>query len=585
MALAIAALGLGACSKPGDAPRSPPSREATPATPATAAPSRGPGPTPIATLSTPTSSDMTAPAASGQDATSLASPAPADADHAGGIAWKLAASDADVDAAFAAARAETKPVFVYWGAKWCPPCNQVKATIFNRRDFIERSRAFVPVYVDGDGPGAQKLGARFHVSGYPTMLLFSPSGDEVTRLPGEVDPARYTEVLNLGMNAARPVKAVLADALAGGKTLRADDWRLLAFYSFDADEQLVSKDKVAPTLARLAEACPADQAATAMRLRLKSLAAADAKAPLRGAAGVRPAVLAMLGQPAAAREEADQLINESAEIVRALSARGTPERARLLQTFDVALKRLQADATLSRADRMQALIGRVDLTRIDMPSDDSARAGRARPVALPAMPDALLADVREQAARADREISDAFERQAVITAAAYMLERSGLSSESDVLLMANLARSHSPYYLMSKLAGNARKRGDKAGALHWYREAFEKSEGPATRLQWGASYVGALVELAPADESAIESTTVQLWREAAVQSDAFYERSGRSLQRVGARLLAWNRGGEHAAVMARLRGELSGLCTKGERGVAERKTCARLLTPSAKPSA
>ena len=105
-------------------------------------------------------------------------------------------------------------MFVYWGAKWCPPCNQVKATLFNRQDFIERSRAFVPVYVDGDSPGAQKIGARFKVSGYPTMVLFTPQGQEVTRLPGEVEPVRYTEVLTLGMNAARPVSAVLADALA-----------------------------------------------------------------------------------------------------------------------------------------------------------------------------------------------------------------------------------------------------------------------------------------------------------------------------------------------------------------------------------
>jgi thiol:disulfide interchange protein len=82
-----------------------------------------------------------------------------------GIAWRQAANDAEVDAAFASARSENKPVFVYWGAKWCPPCNQVKATLFNRQDFIERSRAFVPVYVDGDSPGAQKIGARFKVSG------------------------------------------------------------------------------------------------------------------------------------------------------------------------------------------------------------------------------------------------------------------------------------------------------------------------------------------------------------------------------------------------------------------------------------
>ena len=134
-----------------------------------------------------------------------------------GIAWKNATNDAEVDAAFALAKAESKPVFVYWGAKWCPPCNQVKATLFNRQDFIERSRAFVPVYVDGDSPGAQKLGARFKVSGYPTMVLFNPQGTEMTRLPGEVDAQRYTEVLTLGMNAQRPVKDVLAQAKEIGR--------------------------------------------------------------------------------------------------------------------------------------------------------------------------------------------------------------------------------------------------------------------------------------------------------------------------------------------------------------------------------
>ena len=80
--------------------------------------------------------------------------APADA----GIAWR---KDNDVDAAFALAKAGNKPLFLYWGAVWCPPCNQVKATIFNRQDFIDRSRHFVPVYLDGDSPGAQKLARLF----------------------------------------------------------------------------------------------------------------------------------------------------------------------------------------------------------------------------------------------------------------------------------------------------------------------------------------------------------------------------------------------------------------------------------------
>jgi thiol:disulfide interchange protein len=78
-----------------------------------------------------------------------------------GIAW----FDGDVDAAFAAAKAANKPVFLYWGAEWCPPCAQIKTTIFAKREFQDRSRLFVPVYLDGDTPSAQKHGERFGVVG------------------------------------------------------------------------------------------------------------------------------------------------------------------------------------------------------------------------------------------------------------------------------------------------------------------------------------------------------------------------------------------------------------------------------------
>ncbi len=91
--------------------------------------------------------------------------------NAASIAWVNTQTTADIDAAFSRAIAEKKPVFLFWTAAWCPPCNHVKSTIFTREDFVAKSRAFVPVYVDGDTPSGQALGKRFNVSGYPTMVL------------------------------------------------------------------------------------------------------------------------------------------------------------------------------------------------------------------------------------------------------------------------------------------------------------------------------------------------------------------------------------------------------------------------------
>jgi thioredoxin-related protein len=490
---------------------------------------------------------------------------------AASVAWVQAGTDADVDAAFARARGENKPVLLYWGAKWCPPCNHLSATLFNRQDFIERTRAFVPVYVDGDRPGAQKLGTRYKVRGYPTMVLFDPQGRELTRLPGEADAPQVLALMQIGLARGRPIKAVLADARdpARAKALTADDWRLLAFHSWDTDEgQLVPEAERPALLASLAAACPESEAATKSRLWLKTLAASDEGKGVKPDAALRARVLKLLADPAAVRLQMDVLGNYAADIVRVFNAEApAPARAELVNAYDAALKRLQSDTTLSRADRLTALGSRVELARLEVPKETVVG------VKLPAP---LLAEVREQASRDDREIRDGYERQAVITAAAYVYKRAGLLDESDALLKTNLARSHSAYYLMSQLAGNAKARGDKEAALRWHEQAFDKSEGPATRLQWGASYVVALVDMAPQDSARIERAAKQVFTEAATQSDAFHERSGRSLQRIASKLTAWNQKGAHDATLQRLRTQLDPVCAKLPAGD-ERVSCDKLL--------
>jgi thioredoxin-related protein len=518
----------------------------------------------------------------------LALAAPAQAASPDGIAWVPGASVADVERAFEQARSTGRPLFLYWGAQWCPPCNQVKATVFNRADFVAHSRNFVAVPLDGDSPSAQKLAARFKVRGYPTMILFTPQGRELTRLPGEVDAPLYLQALAAALAGGRPMADLLA-AAQRGEPLDAAQWRQLAWYAWDTDEQsLLPEAQRARVLLQLARAAagqgqagnpasgPASNPqAAALRLQLKAvLAAADGKdtavldADARFAAGA--ALLRLLGDGSSAREQMDLVTNYAKDLVGALSQPGTPQRAQLVAAWDQAARRLQADTTLSRTDRLGALYARVALARLDEADDAPAAPG--------AVPAALQAEVQALAQAFGREVTAGYELQTVIPTAADVLKRAGLVAQSDALLKANLARSPAPYYLMSQLAGNAKARGDKAQALQWYQRAWETSKGPATRVQWGASYVTALVDLAPDQAARIEKAAAAVLGELATTPDAFYERNARSVQRIGTKLMAWNAQGKYQASLQRLARRLAPVCAQLPPGDAQRNACDGVFT-------
>jgi len=502
---------------------------------------------------------------------SAAQAAPVAADQGeAGIAWRKG----DVDAAFAAARAENKPVFLYWGATWCPPCNQVKATIFKRQDFIDRSRFFVPVYIDGDSPSAQKEGARFKVSGYPTMILFTPDGREITRLPGEVDADQYMRVLAMGMSGRRPIRETLAAGLstAGGARagLTAEDWRMLAYYSWITDEQqLVPKDALAPTLSRLAKACPADQTETATRLELQAMAAAAASAkgprPRTDPAAVAR-VTAVLTDARHARDNFDLLVYYAGSVTGYLTPAQSAERGQLTAAWNEALDRFIADPGLATDDRLAAVNARVELARLAMPKG--------------ALPESLLVTVRDQAGRADRETTDVYARQSAISGAASVLAEAGLLDESDALLTRELARSHSPYYFMLGLAANARKRGDNGRALEWAERAYVEAKGPATRLQWGVGYIKALIAAAPQDAARIERAAGQVIGELEATPETFYDRNQRALERMGKELAAWNKSRKHDASLQRIRAQMASVCAKLPAADPARTSCDGALRPA-----
>jgi thioredoxin-like negative regulator of GroEL len=509
-------------------------------------------------------------------ATPQASPATAVSQHGNlpaGIEWYAG----DVDAAFAAARTANKPVFLYWGAEWCPPCAQIKSTIFSRREFQERSRLFVPVYLDGDTPSAQKHGERFGVVGYPTMILFKPDGTEITRLPGGVDIERYSTILDVALADARPVSEILA-AAGRGDAVTANDWRLLAYYPWGADNgRILPQEQQQANFAALARRCPAELPGECARFQFAYLgkaaaAATPGKPALDGLARAdhRRQLLALLPVPSVQTANVDNLLYGSRDVISLLSDAGTPERAELVRAWGAALAQLGTEARpLSAPEQLLRLRAEILLTKLVAPGEDS-----------PLSP-ALLEEARQAVAKVDAATSDAYARQAAINAAANLYWEAGLTAEANTLLTAELEKSKTPYYFMLDLAELAEKAGRKQEAVQWLARAYDGAQGPATRFQWGYNYLVGLLEMTPEDVQGIERAGLSVIGELDDEPDAFYQRTRLRLEQLDKKLLEWGQEGEAAKVIETLRARTGEMCRKLPEQDPGRANCERFLNSAA----
>ena len=478
----------------------------------------------------------------------------------------------DVEAAFAAAKAADKPIFLYWGAEWCPPCAQIKSTIFNKREFQERSRLFVSVYLDGDTPSAQRHGERFGVVGYPTMILFRPDGTEITRLPGGVDVARYAKILDVALADARPVTEILAAAASGGD-VTSNDWRLLAYYSWGSDNgRILPAAERAATFLRLSDRCPPELQPECARLYfeyLGAVASGEGK-PISGLdrAAARSQLLGLLQSPSVGQANVDNLLYGAKVVVEALSDAGTPERAQLTGAWRAALDRLGTDAAapLSGPEQLNVVRARMLLARLDAPEA--------------ALPPALLDEARATVARIDAATTDAYARQAAINSAAGLYWEAGLDDDANRLLVAELEKSKSPYYFMLDLAELAQKAGREEEAVDWLARAYAGAQGPATRFQWGYNYMLGLLEMTPDDAARIQQAGLDVLGELDGAPDAFYQRTRMRLEQLSAKLLEWGTGTERAQVIERLRSRTAEICEGLPSGDEGRDNCESFLKPA-----
>ncbi|MFC0167403.1 thioredoxin family protein [Pseudoduganella danionis] len=414
-------------------------------------------------------------------------------------------------AALAQAAAQQQPLFLYWGAQWCPPCNRVKSEIFAHSAVQALSRQLLCCQLDGDSAGAQALAGQLRLRSYPTLVLFAPDGTEITRLPCEFDGERFAAALAqaLAVHAAGSSAATaLQAALTASRALSAAEWNLLADYSWDTDEgALLGERALAPTLLALLNAgTAAATAATALpRLKLHALLA-QASSPEAGAA----LLLAVCADEAVARANMDLLNNYGIELIKLCAQR---------ESVAAALRDRAAlwadDFWLAPPDKLAAARLQLRMARLLAPSA------------------AMHEVAHQQVAAALDAASDAYQLHTLVNTAVSLFNEAGLGADAEHLLQSHLPASHTPFYFMLSLAGIAKRRGDIAAVLDWYQHAYETAVGPATRIQWGVTYLSNLMELAAADSARIEQARLALLEDVAIAGeDARHQRNAAQLQKL-----------------------------------------------------
>ena len=486
------------------------------------------------------------------------------------VAHEIQWFDGDVTAAFAHAAAVGKPVFLYWGASWCPPCHELKATVFSRPDFIAKLDLFVPVYIDGDAPGAQKWGDEFRVSGYPSVVVLRADRTELARINGGMDLNQYAEVLDLALGDVRPVAEILSSLQTDSTPLARDDCRRLAFNGWEFDGTPAQISATATQLQLAAQRCPVDAPVERARLiAFASSAAADAEEERIGK-GATPgpqlvaqvqAVHALLADPATALGAADALQYLGNNFFKAAKRAAPAQAPELLENWSAVMDSAASDARFSETDQLVS-VG-MKLRAIKLLGDE-------------ALPAAAAQQARHRVDAALARGQTGYARAGVVNSSLFVLDQLGEIDQIYTVAEAEMKASQYPYYYMLDLASIEEDRGNKAAAITWLERAYRESQGAATRFQWGTEYVLGLLRMQPQDAAGIRDATLAVLGELD-GPDRIHRRTARRLEKLDQQLQAWSKGGKQAQTLVVLRARRDELCAVIPDGDTARKDCESFL--------
>jgi len=479
----------------------------------------------------------------------------------------------DIDAAFAAAAAEHKPVFLYWGAEWCPPCHDLKAHVFSRGDFQQKLRQFVPVYLDGDAEGAQRLGAQFNVLGYPTVVVLRPDRTEVARIAGGMDLGSYADVLDLALEGVKPLPELL-ESLRGdaSRALTQADCRRMAYNGWQLDPRADADAGALVESLQLAEQrCPRESTAERDRLvaTTASLAASAelkdveaGRAPSQRLRALLASVQALVADRDRSARVADALIGLGDDFFSVARHADAAHNAALERDWFALMDAMEASPAYSDTVKLMSAAGRLY----------AAKALDEKGV----IPPAVIARARATLDGFLARKYDPDARAGIVNSASWVLEYLGDDARLRALLQGEMATSRTPYYYMADLATLEERTGNKAEAVTLLERAYRESQGPATRFQWGVLYVEGLLRMAPQDEPRIRAATLSVLGELA-GPDRIHARTRGRLERMHKSLLGWSKAGGRSGTLTAVNQRWQQICAALPESDATRGECPGLM--------
>jgi protein disulfide-isomerase len=418
-----------------------------------------------------------------------------------------------VEEAYKIAKKQHKHMILYWGAQWCPPCNDLKDQVFAHPEFPSFASSYIMVYLDGDTEGAQSWGEKLKVSGYPTVLLMNQNGKEMFRFSSGMDFVEFKLAINSAVASKSDLKKTLVkinQTKSKQAKISKNEWEALMATYFDEAILGVDAKGVESILKKVWEKCPAEF------VDGKSLFAAniwefsvEEDSTLKDVFKKNEdLIIEQVLSSGTTMDAARNFLMSSPEKKIALLREENKEKVRHhVATY---LRGIAKDANRAPSERATALEGAYALDLLGV----NANKEKINAATLD-MSNAIL-----QATKTSHE------EAATYPGIASIIEKVSGAKAAVAFLESKLPSSKTPWYFESMLSSLEKELGNKDKSIEWSERAKDSSKGSATRLQWISRDVVLKTKILNQSEPKIAMSINEFLTEAKKYNDNF---SGRNL--------------------------------------------------------